>query len=74
MIVSSTPEPVLLSLQWPLAVSLNRASLSESWHSILVRLNPFSMQLFNKRICRGLSRRQPCREYWNYDGNVLHPC
>lgn len=44
MIVSCTPEQVLLSLQWPLAVSFNRASLSESCHSILVRLNPFSSQ------------------------------
>jgi hypothetical protein len=44
MIVSSTPEAVLLLLQWLLAVSFNRASLSESCPSILVHLNPFSSQ------------------------------
>ena len=44
MIVSSTLEVVLLSLQWPLAVSFNRASLSESCPSILVCLNLFSSQ------------------------------
>ena len=42
MIVSSTLEAVLLSLQWPLAVSFNRALLTESCPSILVRLNSFS--------------------------------
>ena len=44
MIVSSTLEAVLLSLHWPLAVSSNQASLTESCPSILVRLNPFSSQ------------------------------
>jgi hypothetical protein len=44
VIVSSTLEPVLLSLQWPLAVFFNRALLSESCPSILVCPNPFSSQ------------------------------
>ena len=43
MIVLSTLEAVLLSLQWPLVVYFNRASLSELCPSILVRLNPFSL-------------------------------
>ena len=44
MIVSSTLEAVLLSLQWLLAVSSNRALLSESCPSILVCPNSFFSQ------------------------------